>query len=263
MEWPPAGQGVALSRDLAMALNRKRKALYEVVGKAWSKSSPDKTLEQPQTTMPKDEPIKPKVAKLSEKMALWPRKPRIIQLSAGRLEISIPYEVAVALLLGIILLLLLVYRAGQFSSPADKKIAAEEPETPPAAQPVIPAAIELAQPPDTTDKKVAAALAERIEQPEQKGDNRIVIQTYQLRPHLEPVKQYFARFGIETEIKKIGDWYYLVTVNKYENPERPGTDGYAAKQKIIELGAAYRAPLGYETFGDKPFHDAYGKRFEE
>ncbi len=247
-----------------MARNRKRKALYEVVGKAWSKSSQDKTLEQPRPApTAKDEPIKPQAAKLSEKMALWPRRPRIFQLSAGRIEISIPYGVAVALLLGVILLILVVYRVGQLSSPADRKLADAEPEIPPAVQPVIPAATELAQPPDTAAEKVAVALAERIGQPEQKGDNRIVIQTYQLRPHLQPVKQYFARFGIETEIKKVGDWYYLLTLNKYENPERPGTDGYDAKQRIIELGAAYRAPLGYETFGDKPFHDAYGKRFEE
>ena len=90
-----------------------------------------------------------------------------------------------------------------------------------------------------------------------------MIQTYQLRTHLEPVKQYFAQFGIETDIKKIGDWYYLVTKDKYENPEKSGTDGYFAKQKIIELGAEYKAPQGYETFGSKPFYDAYGQRFDD
>jgi hypothetical protein len=247
-----------------MARNRKRKALYEVVGKAWSKSSPDKTLERPEPAqIAKDGSIKPQAARLSEKMSMWPRKPRIFQLHAGRLEISIPYEVAVALLLGAILLLLVVFRIGQSSSTPDRQLAVSEPQIQPAAQPAVLPATELTQPPDTDEEKIAAALAERIDQPEQKGDNRIVIQTYQLRPHLEPVKQYFARFGIETEIQKVGDWYYLVTLNKYENPERPGTDGYDAKQRIIELGAAYKAPLGYETFGDKPFHDAYGKRFEE
>ncbi|UCF43041.1 MAG: hypothetical protein JSV99_10745, partial [Planctomycetota bacterium] len=202
-------------------------------------------------------------AKLSEKLTMWPRRPRILQLNAGRIEISIPYEVAVALLLGVILLALIVFRLGQSSSPADQKLADSQAETPPAARQLIPPATELTQMPDTAEEQIAAALAERIEQPEPTGDNRVVIQTYQLRPHLVPVQQYFARFGIETEIRKIGDWYYLLTKDRYENPERPGTDGYAAKQKIIELGAAYKAPLGYETFGEKPFHDAYGKRFEE
>jgi hypothetical protein len=246
-----------------MAFTRKKKSLYEVVGKAWSKSSYDKTLEKPQPApSPADEPITQQAAKLSEKLSMWPRRPRILQFSAGRIEISIPYEVAVALILGVILLLLIVYRAGQFGSPADRKLADSQAETP-AAQPVIPAATELAQPPDTAEETIADAIAERIQQPEPTGDNKIVIQTYQLRPHLVPVQQYFARFGIETEIRKIGDWYYLVTSDRYENPERPGTDGFAAKQRIIELGAKYKAPLGYETFGDKPFYDAYGMRFED
>ena len=98
------------------------------------------------------------------------------------------------------------------------------------------------------------------------GKNRIVIQTLQLRSHLEPVKQYFASFGVETEIKKVDNWYYLVTENKYDNPEKPGTNGYFAKQRIIELGAGYKAPTGYESFrrGDKmPFHDAFGMNFDD
>jgi hypothetical protein len=246
-----------------MALSRKKKSLYEVVGKTWSKSRYDKTLEKPQPApAPADEPTAQQATKLSEKLAKWPRRPRIIQFNAGRIEMSIRYEVAVALLLGFILLALIIFRLGQSGSPADKKLPEARTQTPAATQ-LIPPANELAQRPAPPEEPVAAALAERIEQPEPTGDNRIVIQTYQLRPHLVPVQQYFARFGIETEIMKMGDWYYLVTKNKYENPERPGTDGFAAKQKIIELGAAYRAPLGYESFGDKPFHDAYGMRFEE
>ncbi len=243
-----------------MALSRKKKSLYEVVGKAWSKSRLDKTLEKPQPA-PADEPTTQQATKLSEKLAMWPRRPRTLQFNSGRIEISIRYDVAVALLLVAILLAFIVFRLGQASSPADQKLAEPQPETPAAR--LIPPATELAQRPAPPEEPVAAALAERIEQSEPTGDNRIVIQTYQLRPHLVPVQQYFARFGIETEIRKLGDWYYLVTKNKYENPERPGTDGFAAKQKIIELGAAYKAPLGYETFGDKPFHDAYGMRFEE
>jgi len=80
---------------------------------------------------------------------------------------------------------------------------------------------------------------------------------------LEPVKQYFASFGIETEIRQVGSWYYLVTKDKYENPERPGTEGYVAKERIIKLGANYKAPPGYESFGTQPFHDAYGMRFDD
>jgi hypothetical protein len=77
------------------------------------------------------------------------------------------------------------------------------------------------------------------------------------------VKQFYTENGVETEIRKIGGMYYLVTTSKYENPEKQGTDGYLAKQKIIELGAKYKAPQGYETFGTKPFHDAYGMKFDD
>ena len=98
------------------------------------------------------------------------------------------------------------------------------------------------------------------------GNNRIVIQMYQVRAHLEPVQEYFERMGVATEIPKRNNWYYLVTKNTYDNPERAGTDGYRAKQKIIEIGAGYKAPPGYESFqksdGAKPFSDAFGMRFE-
>jgi hypothetical protein len=84
-----------------------------------------------------------------------------------------------------------------------------------------------------------------------------------LREHLEPVRLYFAEKGIETEIRRIGDRYYLVTSQKYDNPEREGTEGYQAKQKIIETGAGYKSPPGYESFGTRPFSDAYGMRFDD
>ena len=95
------------------------------------------------------------------------------------------------------------------------------------------------------------------------GNNRIVIQTYDKRADLELVQYHFTEGNIETEIRKIGDTFYLVTVDKYENPDREGTDGYAAKQKIIERGARYKAPQGYETFGAKSFETAYGMKFDD
>ena len=44
--------------------------------------------------------------------------------------------------------------------------------------------------------------------------NRIVIQACQETHDLEPVKKYFSENGIETEIRKIGNWYYLITCRK-------------------------------------------------
>jgi len=252
-----------------MVRKRKKKALYEVIGRTWSKSGDYKTLGQPPPEKTsKDEPIAPDSttpARLPERLARWPKRPRIIQLNADRIEISIPYQLAIAILLGIVLLALVVFRLGQISSLSGQKAADSATKMPKNIQKVTPRPMAAApQTPISAEKKAAGPeSAEKTEPVKLKGNNRIVIQTYQLRADLEPVRQYFAQFGIETEIKKIGDWYYLVTKNKYENPEKPGTDGYLAKQKIIEWGAKYKAPPGYETFGTKPFYDAYGMKFDE
>lgn len=233
-----------------MARNRKKKALYEVISKTRPKPGHDKPLEQlhPEKS-DKERPAGESTTRMPERVAKWPKRPRIVQFNADKIEISIPYQVAIALLLGVILLVLVAFRLGQ-------RTRSEQGVTTSNAERAVKSS-KAANLSTVETKKPAAA----VEKP--KGNNRIVIQTYQLRTHLEPVKQYFAQFGIETEIKKIGDWYYLVTKDKYENPEKSGTDGYFAKQKIIELGAEYKAPQGYETFGSKPFYDAYGQRFDD
>ena len=252
-----------------MVRKRRKKALYEVIGKTWSKSGGYKTLGQPPPgKTSKDEPIAPDStapARLPERLARWPKRRKIIQLNADRIEISIPYQLAIAILLGIVLLALVVFRLGQISSLSGQKVAGSATKMPKNIQKVAPRPMAAApQTPISAEKEAAGPeSAEKTEPVKLKGNNRIVIQTYQLRADLEPVRQYFAQFGMETEIKKISEWYYLVTSEKYENPQKPGTDGYVAREKIVELGAKYKAPPGYETFGAKPFHDAYGMKFDE
>ena len=235
-----------------MVRNRGKKALYEVMGKVLSKPRVDKGLGQPvQQGGEGPVGVEEQGPKIPSGIAKWPKKPRAVQLNLDRIEISIPYQVAIAVLLGFILLILVVFRLGQLSQREGAEAAAPE------AAVTKPVKIEApAAPVRVVEKRRAPAAVET-------GNNRIVIQTYQLRSHLEPVRQYFAQFGIGTEIRKIDNWYYLVTSEKYDNPEKPGTNGYAAKQRIIELGANYKAPQGYESFGTRPFHDAYGKRFED
>ena len=103
--------------------------------------------------------------------------------------------------------------------------------------------------------KITEAAAINVER-----NNWIVIQTLKMSAPLMPVKSYFAEHGIKTEVRKIGDRFYLLTKEKYENPMNPGTDGYAARTRIIELGANYVSPPGYDSFGTKPFYDAYGMK---
>jgi len=113
----------------------------------------------------------------------------------------------------------------------------------------------------------APAAAEDPARPESKGNNRIVIQTYENAEQLEPVQEYFAYYGIATEIRRIQGRCFLVTSEKYDNPGKQGTDGFKARQRIVELGAKYKPPgPQYESFGSStslPFHDAYGMKFDD
>lgn len=231
-----------------------RKLSYD---KNLEKVHPDQPPQQsPPTPLPQQNPPTP----LPQRFTAWPTKPKPFQLNAGRIEISLPYQIAIAIVLAVILLLLITYRLGQYASPhaktsdanlnntAGKKSQVSSNSVTTISQPLQQPKVTATQPPQPT---------------EQTGNNRIVIQTYKLRSHLEPVKQYFAQFGIETEIIQVGEWYYLVTKNKYDNPQKPGTSGFYARQKIIELGANYKAPPGFEPFGDKPFSDAFGMKFDQ
>jgi len=241
--------------------SRRKKSLYEVIGKTRLKSSYGKTLEQPHPEKTdRDKPTTEPSMAVPERAAQWPRKPRIVQFNAGRIEISMPYQLAIAFLLFIILLVLVVFRLGQLKERVGGsavKIQKNNLE--------LTGQKEVAGRGQNTDKgeKISPG-GEKVEAVKSKGNNRIVIQTYRLKAHLVPVQQHFARFGIETEIIPIDNQWLLVTKAKYEEkPERPGTDGYVAKQKIIELGAKYKAPPGYETFGAKSFETAYGMKFED
>jgi len=234
-----------------MARKRRKKALYEVIGGIWSKDSGEGSLGKYQPGAPGDEPAA-KGPSWAPRSGIFLKKPRLFQLNAGRFEMSISYQLAIATVLGLVLVVLIAFQIGKSSQPPTDGLS---PQTLDELSARTESALQNA--PGTDGQAGSVELT---------GKNRIVIQTYQLRSHLEPVKQYFASFGVETEIKKVNDWYYLVTENKYDNPEKPGTNGYFAKQRIIELGAGYKAPTGYESFkrSDKtPFYDAFGMNFND
>ena len=241
-----------------MARNRGKMSLYEVMGQGKSKSSYGKALKKLAPAKPdKEEPTVVKTAvPVSGKATHWPRKPKLLQFNAGRIEISLPYPLAIAVFLGFILLFLLALWLGETGYLKRKGITNS-------AGTVF----------DNLRKKVGGGITgsdenERISPDVGKtvtgtGNNRIVIQTYDKRADLELVQYHFSEGNIRTEIRKIGDTFYLVSADKYENPGREGTDGYAAKQKIIEWGAQYKAPQGYESFAPNLFSDAYGKKFDD
>jgi hypothetical protein len=248
-----------------MARRRRKKALYEVMSKTRLKPPSDKKLEPLHPKKPaKAEPstAKPDIA-MREKTVRWGRKPKTVQLNAGRIEISLPYQLAIAVLLGLVLLMLIAFRVGFWLGHTEQRGAgtAGRTENRSEGTPVGRADVGTTARPE---------LGERVPRPERRpepakpeGNNKIVIQEYRLRAHLEPVKRYFDEAGIRTEIRKVRDTYFLVTADKYNDPQRRGTDGYLAKQKIIELGPKYKAPPGYETFAPNFFTDAYGMRFDD
>jgi hypothetical protein len=242
-----------------MASNRRKKPLYEVIRQERSRYGYPKQLDEIESKGPAGG--RKVFGRAGEKLRPWLKGPRILQLISGRVELSMPYQLAVAAALCLVLLVLIAYRLGQnsgykaaernFSSLAVSRTQPEVTEK----VPQQPDEVAIVDKTSTTEIEKGQA--------RKTGNNRIVIQTYAVATHLEPVRKYFAENGIATEIRKIGNTYYLVTEDKYENPERKGTDGYTAKQRIIEIGARYKAPEGYETFGTKPFHDAYGMRFDD
>jgi len=230
-----------------MVRNAKKKALYEVIINGKSKTDYEHL-------HPKVEPIsqqapQDETSSMPSNVVRWVRKPRVVQFNAGRIEFSMPYQVGVAVLLGALLVLVVVFRLGERLGNRQSAQTTSIKQASPQAK-----------------EQIAPAKNAEAEQTTPQGRNRIVIQMYQVREQLAPVKEYFDKLGVATEIVERNNWYYLVTKNSYDNPDKPGTDGYLARQKIVELGAGYKAPAGYETFrradGTAPFNDAFGMKFE-
>lgn len=251
-----------------MARRRRKISLYEVISKAQLKLSYNKMLER---VHPKksgeDKPIAPdSTAQVSKKPTFWPTKLRIVQFNAGRIEISIPYQLAIALLLGIILLLLVVFRLGQ-SSQSQQGVTAPEKKTVWTGEGGLKSVnLSAVQAPkltiaaDKPESEVIRKAAGSAAMPA--ADNVIVLVEYRVRADLVPVQEHFAAYGIGTEIVLENGRYFLITKDKYDNPDKPGTGGYKAKRRIIGIGAKYKnkAPEGYETFAPNYFRDAYGKK---
>lgn len=214
-------------------------------------------------------------------------KPRPVQFNEGRIEISVPYYVGIIVALAGLLVTLGAYRLGQARSAGEVKGALPvQPAgarsggstNPPVVSAQDSAGTDAARPqPNPTApaggrQDVAATGAQ--------GDHWIVLAQYHSRRDLEKVQEYFAQQGIELGIMPLdsesrkafaeagfnanalptGANFLLVTKNLYSNPKVPGSDGYAMKQKITEVGAKYRAPSGFERFAPNYFSDAYGMK---
>ena len=244
-----------------MARNSRGMALYEVIGKAELKSSQDKELSRlrsrvSDTRPPVDSKLRRADVSSVSEVKPWPNRLKWLRFYSNRIEFSLSWQVAVIAVLTIFAIFLVFFRLGRMTAGANVEKVSK-----------------IALKPEIASRTVAAAVVDRAEakaftRPSAPkmvvpmGENVIVIASYSLASHLEPVKNYFAGFGIETEIIRQDGRYLLITQQRYDNPEKAGTDGYKAKQKIIEIGASYKLPKGsgFESFAPKLFSDAYGMK---
>ena len=234
-----------------MARYRRKKALYEVMtktkpghGRAADKSGPQES-GRAETTVEKSD--------VPEWVSRWKRKPRIVQFVGGRIEFSIPYPLAIALLLGIVLVVLLAFRAGEYTGRSQQGLAGGTPK-PVRRDDGTPVA-KKGMEPDPTGGTLRVPVGAQ-------GDHRIVIQQFDKERDLQEVQRYFRGYDIETIIEKRGDQYFLLTKNAYDNPHREGTDGEKVLLHIIQIGAGYKAQQGYESFAPRLFSDAYGEKIK-
>ncbi len=244
-----------------MVRNKRKKALYEVMSKARDKPGFGRTLEK---MRPKrsDESKSAVNAETSKATGRWMRKPRIVQFNFGRIEFSMPYQLAVVLVLGLILLVLAAFRLGQEYNLTDQRAISTAVETPQNNRTTLMEreAADIREPPAPVEY---STLLDEVKPtlPKSTGNNVIVVQQWGARPDLVPVRDHFTEYGIDTEIVMENGRYFLQTKDRYDNnPGTPGTDGYKALQEIIKVGAEYKAPPNYEPFTQHFFSDAYGKK---
>jgi len=176
--------------------------------------------------------------------------------------LSISYPVVVLLMLAIVIAVLGAFRLGQLYGPMGEK-----PPSPDAAgenkyvgSAVLPQQDVLSEAEVMPKVPAASNFVAEEEPPSPAGDHVIVIATYKQSEDLVPVKEYFDKNGIETQIQEKGYYYFLVTKNKFQSPRRDGTNGYYALERIKQVGANYEAPQGYESFAPNLFQDAYGMK---
>jgi len=201
--------------------------------------------------------------------------PRSVQFNEGRIEVSVPYYVGLAVVLAVCVVVLAAYRLGQARSGEQTPVAAERVGTFGGSSPADVSPRQPNPPAVTVDQQTNIVPAASG------GDHLIVLTPYKTDRDLEPVIEHFARYGIglfalplekgPTLFREYGlnpaalpsgTGFLLLTTQLCSNPNVPGSDGEQLKQRIAEVGALYKgkAPQGYEPFAPHYFSDAYGMK---
>jgi len=250
-----------------MTKNTKRTVLYEIIQQKYGKLSAHKKLGR----SCRSEALRG--ASATEKIDESSPKQNNVTVGAHTASkmfgpplrkrgLSISYPVVVLLMLAIVIAVLGAFRLGQLYGPMSEK-----PLSPDVAEEnkyidsaILPRQDMLSEAEVMPKVPAISNFVAEEEPPSPAGDHVIVIATYKQSEDLVPVKEYFDKNGIETQIQEKGYYYFLVTKNKFQSPRRDGTDGYYALERIKQVGANYEAPQGYESFAPNLFQDAYGMK---
>lgn len=206
-------------------------------------------------------------------------KPKAFQFNEGRVEISVSWQAAVLIALALIFILVVTFQLGRVHERARFGSGQTAPSSDSGGSTA--AATRGARASAVGPSGAAGANAAAGMPAGSLGDHVIVLAQYSTQAQLMPVQEHFNAHGISTGVVAFsrlreylterglnasvlprGDGYMLITTTMYNNPKTPGTDGYAAKETIKEVGALYRgqAPEGYESFAPNYFSDAYGMK---
>ena len=250
-----------------MSKDSRRAVLYEVIRQKYDKVPVSKKLGRSYSAEPKESGHPEKTAEVGsaeqEKGAVQVQPARqTFGPPTRKRGLSIRYPIAGWLALAVALVVLGAFKLSQLYSlkeeqlPTTKVRAGEDyADSPVLARQEVSTDIESA---DEESAPTPVVAPKELLRPA--GDHVIVIATYKQSEDLVPVKEYFNQNGIGTDIQERGDYYFLVTKDKFQSPRRTGTDGYAALQRIRQVGADYKAPQGYESFAPNLFQDAYGMK---
>jgi hypothetical protein len=255
-------------------------ALYEAVNKERFKAAQKKELSRvSQDTSETVQPVQPitpvtippqQPKNADVKQTVWTKKPKIFGFNSGRVEMFLPYPIAITVVMALVLLLVGSFRFGQWVGKSNTgEVVAKNTDTAVETTVALDTAkvakemahSALAKHTAVTPTQAMAAVAADSAK---SGDGEYAIILAELKNtsntrDFEPAKQYFDEHGIATEIKNYRGSYFLVTKEKYDSVSR-GTPGAAIIEKIGQVGAKYKAPAGYGGFGAKPFSDAYGRK---
>jgi len=175
----------------------------------------------------------------------------------GTLVISVPYRVAGVIVLALILVVLMAFWLGQIRgsrrSARPEPVVASEPAVTGQDEGFVAAKIEETDESETVLEETEADKG--LYSPA--GNNVIVIATVKDAEDLKPVQEYFTANGVGTEILQRELYCFLVTTDKFQSPNRRGSNGYKALQLIKRIGLDYKVTDGGKNFGKEPFQDAY------